>query len=125
MNQLVAELEHLREVINEQERILEERRVGLIALEAAQKDSRADREKALRESIAIKSERDDLRDKVIKLNAHVEAVEEEHRRLARAISEGAGGESAASNEMSRMSTELRDAKVQMRTLETDRQRMVS
>ncbi len=125
INQTVAELEHLREVINEQERILEERRVGMIALEAAQKDARAEREKMLRETIALKSERDDLRDKVIKLNAHVEAVEDEHRRLARAISEGAGGESAASQEMSRVSNELRDTKIELKKLETDRQRMVS
>ena len=30
LNQQLTEIEHLREVINEQERMLEERRVGLI-----------------------------------------------------------------------------------------------
>jgi pSer/pThr/pTyr-binding forkhead associated (FHA) protein len=126
MNQTNAELEHLREVINEQERILEERRVGLMSLEAQTKDVRADKEKTLREMVAIKSERDDLRDKVIKQNATIEALEEEHRRLARAISEGGGAASAvAGEEQHRMMNELRELKVEVKKLESDRQRMMT
>src|SRR5215468_6804504 len=44
LNEQLAEVEHLREVIREQERMLEERRVGLISIEEALQDLRKDRE---------------------------------------------------------------------------------
>ena len=40
LNEQLAEVEHLREVIREQERMLEERRVGLISLEEVMKELR-------------------------------------------------------------------------------------
>ena len=129
LNNRVGEIDHLREVINEQERILEERRVALISLEAGSKDLRAEKERILRDTVAMKSERDDLRDKVIKLNAHVEGLEEEHRRLARAMAEGGGGGSSgsalASDEHMRLANELRETRVELRKAESDRTRLTA
>ena len=48
LNEQLTEIEHLREVINEQERMLEERRVGLISQEEVIKELRADKEKTLK-----------------------------------------------------------------------------
>jgi len=124
LNNRVAEIEHLREVINEQERILEERRIGLISFEASMKDLRAERDKMQREFAAMKSERDELRERVIKLNANIEGLEEEQRRLARAMAEGGGGGSAFNaEEQTRLSAELREQKVEVRRLESEKSRL--
>jgi chromosome segregation ATPase len=126
LNERVGELDHLREVIAEQERILEERRVGLISLESTTKDVRADKEKLLRELVAVKTERDELRDHGTRLQHQIEALEEEHRRLARAIADGGGSAPAGdlNEEHVRLATELRELKIDHRKLETDRARLV-
>ena len=123
LNSRVAELDQLREVISEQERMLEERKVGLTALETAVKDLRSEREKTQRETAAMKNERDELRDKVIRQQHQVESLEEEQRRLARMMSEGGGGGAAgSSDEHMRLATELREVKVELRRAETERGR---
>lgn len=122
LNNRVGELDNLREVIREQERILEERRVGLISFEAQVKELRGDKEQVQRELIAVKTERDGLRDKANKQQTQIDALEEEHRRLARALAEGAAA-GAAADEHARMATELREAKVELRKLESERARL--
>ncbi len=49
LNEQLGEIEHLREVINEQERMLEERRVGLISQEEVIKELRDAREKQIQD----------------------------------------------------------------------------
>jgi pSer/pThr/pTyr-binding forkhead associated (FHA) protein len=124
LNARIAELDQLREVISEQERILEERKVGLMSLEAAVKEGRADKERTQREMIAMKNERDELRDKVIRQNHQVEALEEEQRRLARMLSDGGagGGGGIDNSEHVRLATEVRELKVELRKVETERTR---
>jgi uncharacterized protein (DUF3084 family) len=122
LNSRVAELDQLREVIREQERMLEERKVGLTALETAVKDLRAEREKTQRDTAGMKNERDELRDKVIRQQHQVEALEEEQRRLARMLSEGGGGGAGNNDEHIRLATELRELKVELRRAETERGR---
>src|SRR5207253_2496586 len=91
LNNRAAELDHLREVISEQERILEERRVGLIALETQSKELRAENERYLRDAITIKNDRDEASEKLERAKHNIEALHEEHRRLVRVMNEGAGG----------------------------------
>src|SRR5215470_5884810 len=83
LNDQLSEVEHLRQVIHEQERIFEEKRVALITLEEALKDLRGDREKRERENAALKSEREELRVGMQRQNAAVQRLEEEVRRYAR------------------------------------------
>jgi uncharacterized phage infection (PIP) family protein YhgE len=126
LNNRVSELDNLREVIAEQERLLEERRVGLITLESTTKEMRAERERVMRDTVQMKTERDEMRDRNIKLQATVEALEEEHRRLARAIADGGGGGGGGPNEDHlRLSGELRDLKIESKKLESDRQRLTA
>ena len=125
LNARIAELDQLREVISEQERILEERKVGLMSLETAVKDMRADKERTAREMIAMKNERDELRDKVIRQQHNVEALEEEQRRLARMLADGGGGGGGGGGDNSehvRLATEVRELKVELRKAETERTR---
>ena len=125
LNARIAELDQLREVISEQERILEERKVGLMSLETAVKDMRADKERTQREMIAMKNERDELRDKVVRQQHNIEALEEEQRRLARMLSDGGGGGGGGAGDNSehvRLATELRELKVELRKAETERTR---
>ena len=123
LNARIAELDQLREVISEQERILEERRVGLMSLETAVKDMRSEKERTMREFVQLKNERDELRDKVVRQQHNIEALEEEQRRLARMLSEGGGGGGGVDNtEHVRLATELRELKVELRKAETERSR---
>jgi hypothetical protein len=48
------ELEKLRRIVSEQERLLKERGIGLVALETALQEVRADRERLVRENVAGK-----------------------------------------------------------------------
>ena len=126
LNNRVGEIEHLREVINEQERILEERRVGLISFESTIKDLRGEKDGSLREAMELKRDRDEVREKLISTKQGLEVLEEEHRRLVRTMSElgaggGRGGGSGA--DPARMSEELRNLKVELRKIESEKQRV--
>jgi predicted nucleic acid-binding Zn-ribbon protein len=129
LNNRVGELDHLREVISEQERILEERRVGLISLDSTMKELRADKEKTMRDAVQMKTERDQLKDHLVKAQAQVDGLEEEHRRLARALSDAASNTSSsaasANEEHMKMATELRETKVELRKVESERSRLAS
>ncbi|HXU67852.1 MAG TPA: FHA domain-containing protein [Polyangia bacterium] len=123
LNARIAELDQLREVIAEQERILEERKVGLMSLETAVKDMRAEKERNQREFVQLKNERDELRDKIIRQNHQIEALEEEQRRLARMLADGgSGGGGGDNSEHVRLATEVRELKVELRKAETERTR---
>jgi chromosome segregation ATPase len=121
LNNRVGEIEHLREVINEQERILEERRVALITFESTIKDMRGAKDQNVREVVEIKRERDELREKYISMKEEKEVLDEEHRRLMRTLNDmdrgGGGGGAAQSAE------EVRNLKVEMRKLEGEKQRL--
>ena len=75
-------------------------------------------------SSQLKNERDELRDKVIRQNHQVEALEEEQRRLARMLSDGGGGGGGGGDngEHVRLATEVRELKVELRKVETERTR---
>jgi chromosome segregation ATPase len=122
LNEQLAEVEHLREVIREQERMLEERRVGLISLEEAMKELRGEREARIKEIAALKGERDEVRIGFNRQVAALQATEEENRRLARLMSElqGGGGDN---REVVRLSNELRQAREEQARLETEVQRL--
>jgi pSer/pThr/pTyr-binding forkhead associated (FHA) protein len=121
LNARVGELDNLRAVIAEQERLLEERRVGLIALEASAQELRQEKEKLLREVITARTERDESREAATRARHQIEGLEEEHRRLARLLSSGAGG--AAGEDQAKLVTELRDAKVEVKTLRSESERL--
>jgi chromosome segregation ATPase len=124
MNDQLAEVEHLREVIREQERILEERRVGLISLEEALKELRAEREARIKDMAAVKAERDELRVVENRRNAQLQATEEENRRLARLLSDlEAGGTGGDSGEIMRLSNEVKELRVEAKKIEGERQRV--
>jgi pSer/pThr/pTyr-binding forkhead associated (FHA) protein len=121
LNNRVGEIEHLREVINEQERILEERRVALITFESTIKDMRQGKDQNVRDVNELKRERDEVREKFIRQKEELEVLQEEHRRLMRTMSDmdsGRGGGNAA-----QMSEEVRALKVENRKLESEKQRM--
>ncbi len=124
LNERVGELDHLREVIAEQERILEERRVGLITLESSIKEMRADREKVMREAVAMKGERDELRSHETRLQHTIESLEDEQRRLTRAIADGGTPDAARANEdHARLASELRELKIENSKIGAERARL--
>ncbi|MSP60324.1 MAG: FHA domain-containing protein [Myxococcales bacterium] len=125
LNKQLAQIDQLREVITEQERILEERRVGLIALEAATKDVRAEKEKMMRELVDTKNQRDDLRERLNRAESKVEGLEEEHRRLARMMASQAGGSGSAGEDFAKMAAEVRELKIENRKLENQKTRFES
>jgi DNA repair exonuclease SbcCD ATPase subunit len=95
-----------------------------MSLETAVKDMRADKERNQREFVQLKNERDELRDKIIRQNHQVEALEEEQRRLARMLADGGsgGGGGGDNSEHVRLATEVRELKVELRKAETERTR---
>jgi predicted nucleic acid-binding Zn-ribbon protein len=123
LNARISELDQLREVISEQERILEERKVGLMALETATKDLRGEKEKLLRDMQVLKNEREELRDRVIRSNHQIEALEEEQRRLARMLSDAgtniASSGGGSSDETVRLSAELRELKIELKKAQSE------
>ena len=120
VNEQVAEVEHLREVIREQERILEERRVGLISLEEALKELRQEREARLKEIASTKAERDQLRANLSVFDSNVRALEEENRRLVRLIGEGDGGGGVDTGEIMRLASELKELRVELKKQEAEK-----
>jgi chromosome segregation ATPase len=122
LNEQLAEVEHLREVIREQERMLEERRVGLISLEEAMKDLRGEREARIKEIAQLKGERDEVRIGFNRREAQLQATEEENRRLSRLMAElqaGGGG----TTEVSRLSADLKEARSEQVRLSSEVDRL--
>lgn len=126
LNEQLAEIEHLREVINEQERMLEERRVGLVSQEEVIKELRDAKEASLVDISKVKAERDELRADEGRNQARLTAIDEENRRLARLLAEaqaGGGGDAASTEHAAKISRELKDARVEVKTLESDNARL--
>jgi hypothetical protein len=61
LNQQLAEVDQVRQVVREQELVLEQRRVGLINLDEQVKELRGRSEQRTRETAQIRAERDELR----------------------------------------------------------------
>ena len=125
LNEQLAEIEHLREVINEQERMLEERRVGLVSQEEVIKELRAYKEKRIKEVAQLKAERDELAVNEGRRAAQLSAIDEENRRLSKMLVESqSGGSSGASTDHTlRLTGELKDLRIALKKLESDRDRM--
>jgi chromosome segregation ATPase len=124
LNEQLAEVEHLREVIREQERMLEERRVGIISLEEAVKELRQDREGRIKEMAQMKAERDELRIGLNRQTASAQANEEENRRLGRLIQDLQAG-NMDSQEVTRLSAELKAVRYENKRMDAEIERLES
>jgi chromosome segregation ATPase len=124
LNEQLAEVEHLREVIREQERMLEERRVGIISLEEAVKELRQDREGRIKEMAQLKAERDEIRIGFNRQVAQMAATDEENRRLGRLMEEFQGGSAGADKqEVMRLSAELKALRFENKRLDSEVDRL--
>lgn len=116
LNEQLGEIEHLREVINEQERMLEERRVGLVSQEVAIKELRDAREKQIQIHAQVKAERDELQADLRRQQAQLQTVEEENKRLSRLLTESqSGGQSGTVD----LTNELLEARIEVKKIEAD------
>ncbi len=127
LNDQLSEIEQLREVINAQERMLEERRIGLISQEEVIKELRGERERSLKTIAQLKAERDEAATAASRAAAQITAVEEENKRLGRLMVEaqtdaGRGG-GGSSDQTLRLNNELKDVRVELKRLESDRDRL--
>jgi len=118
--------QHLREVINEQERMLEERRVGLISQEEVIKELRAEKERTLKAMGKLKAERDEAATQASRNAAQINGLEEENRRMGRLLVEaqtdsGRGG--GQPDHMMKLQSELKDTRVELRQVQADRDRL--
>jgi chromosome segregation ATPase len=128
LNEQLTEIEHLREVINEQERMLEERRVGLISQEEVIKELRADKERSLKTVAQLRAERDEAATHASRTSAQITALEEENRRLGRLLVEAQtdasrGGNVSSGDHLMRLQNELKEARVDLKKVEADRDRL--
>ncbi|HTE56144.1 MAG TPA: FHA domain-containing protein [Kofleriaceae bacterium] len=127
LNEQLTEIEHLREVITQQERMLEERRVGLISQDQMIKELKADKDQHLRDVAHLKAERDELRSAMGRLNAQVSAIDEENRRLTQLLTDlrakrGGPGEDdhAAAAHTAAATAEVKSLRIALKTVESDR-----
>src|SRR5262249_59167239 len=97
---------------------LEERRVGLIGLEESVHELRKEREGRIKEMAALKSERDEVRIGFNRVQAQVQATEEENRRLARLMQD-----MGDSGEVMRLSRQLKDAQFEAEEQQGERTRI--
>jgi len=126
LNAQHTELEQLREVINDQVRMLEERRVGLISQEEVIKELRADKEKTLKLVAQLRAERDEAAANASRSAAQINGLEEENRRLGRILVEaqtdsGRGG--AQPDHLMKMTGDIRELRVELKKVEADRERL--
>ena len=130
LNEQLTEIDHLREVINQQERMLEERRVGLISQDEIIKELRGKEEQNIRVVAQLKAERDELKSDLGKYKAQVSAIDEENRRLTQMLAElrskrgsAAGGrddDHEAAAHTAAVSAELKTLRIALKTVEADR-----
>ena len=126
LNDQLSEIEQLREVINAQERMLEERRIGLISQEEVIKELRGERERSVKTIAQLKAERDEAATSASRAAAQIIAIEEENKRMGRLMVEaqtdsGRGG--ASPDHTLRLNNELKDVRVELKRLESDRDRL--
>ncbi|HEY1813125.1 MAG TPA: FHA domain-containing protein [Kofleriaceae bacterium] len=127
LNDQLTEIEHLREVINEQERMLEERRVGLMSQEEVIKELRSDKEKMLKQIAHLKAERDEASSTASRTQAHVAAIEDENRRIGRLLVESQTEQGRVQpgqgDHVLRLANDIRDVRVELKKVEADRDRL--
>jgi len=124
LNDQLGEIEHLREVINEQERMLEERRVGLVSQEAVIKELRNDKNGLVEKTAGLRAERDELRADTGRHLAQIEAIDEENKRLSGLLAQlrtKAGR--AQEQDTIVLAEELKLARIEARKLGSDRERL--
>ena len=130
LNEQLTEIDHLREVINQQERMLEERRVGLISQDEIIKELRGKEEQNIRATAQLKAERDELKSDLGKVKAQVSAIDEENRRLTQMLAElrsrrgaapgGRDEDHEAAAHTAAVSAELKTLRIALKTVEADR-----
>ena len=132
LNEQLTEIDHLREVINQQERMLEERRVGLISQDEIIKELRGKEEQTIRSTAQLKAERDELKSDLGKFKAQVSAIDEENRRLTQMLAElrskrgsasggsGRDDDHEAAAHTAAVSAELKTLRIALKTVEADR-----
>jgi chromosome segregation ATPase len=127
LNEQLTEIGHLQEVINEQERMLEERRVGLISQEEVIKELRSEKEKSLKSIAQLRAERDEAITNSSRAAAQINGLEEENRRLGRLLVETqtASGKSggAQPDHLMKMTGDIRELRVELKKVEADRDRL--
>jgi chromosome segregation ATPase len=128
LNEQLSEIDNLREVVNEQERMLEERRVGLVSQEEMINQLRREKEAMLKEKAQLKAERDELRADSGRSSAQISAIDEENKRLAKMLAEIQGRAVSghpvdASDHAARAAEEIKSLRVELRTVESDRDRL--
>ncbi|MDW8281272.1 MAG: FHA domain-containing protein [Myxococcales bacterium] len=118
VNEQRGDVEHLREILKERERMLEEQRVGLINQESQLKEMRQRTESLEKELLQARSERDNLRDRLQRSQTQVDDLRAEIDRLAAALgNQQGGGEQLVL--LSRENSELRE-RLQEAQAEIDR-----
>ena len=122
LNEQLGEIEHFREVINEQERMLEERRVGLVSQEEVIKELREHKERSIVQTAQLKAERDELAADAGRNQAKLTAIDEENRRLSRMLADSQSG-GGGSEQTADLAREVKELRVEVRTLEADRERL--
>lgn len=123
LNDQLTEIDHLREVINQQERLLEERRVGLVGQEQVIKELRGSKEHSFQLVASMKAERDELKADHVRMQARLTAIDEDNRRLGELLAAaraGKPGESGDDGEMKKVTGELKQLRVSLRTVEAER-----
>ena len=81
INSQRGDVDHLRDILKERERMLEEQRVGLINQESQIKDLRKRAEDVEREFAGIRGERDNLRERHQRASVQVEELRSELDRV--------------------------------------------
>ena len=106
INEQRGDVEHLREILKERERMLEERRVGLINLESQVKDLRQRADTLEKELGQTRGERDNRRDRQQRSQSQVDELRGEIDRLGSALTnQTQGGEQIVN--LSHENSELR------------------
>ncbi len=85
-----GDTDHLRAILKEREKIIEEQRVGIVNQEAQIKDLRKQAEDLEQSSAKLRSERDNLREKAQKTQAQVEDLKSELDRVRAMIGQQGG-----------------------------------
>ncbi len=121
LNEQMTEIEQLRQVINEQEKMVEERRVGLMGQDSAIKELRSEREQHLEELATFKNQLRELSESKDRLQAKVETLEEENHRVTKLLADSSGGGAEAAE----LTNQLRDLRVVYGRLEADFEKATS
>lgn len=93
INSKLGDVDNLRDILKERERLIEEQRVGLMNQESQVKDLRKHGEELERELAQARGERDNLRDRLNRSQVQVDDLRSELDRVASLLSgQGEGGE---------------------------------